>query len=401
MARIFKKFPPFDHSRYNMDLVWEYQILPPNPAYLQGLGMTACPQCHVTRFYVSSSLVIHPFPHSRSSSFLSMNPEDDEALYLDEDFIALLANLDLADLPGCSNTPSPAVNPSSRHAPPPRTPPRSQVAVNISPSPRTAPRSWEAPLTSPSAVNPSSRHTPPPRTPPHSWVAVNISPSLRTAPRSREAPLTSPSTPSRAPATPHSAITTPPRTHPHTSPHAGSGPTLYHFESPTRRGYTHDWAETKPLVNSVPNNIFRGYYTVAEAQAAFQYALQRSWVRSVDTPVTAIPALPLPAPVIDSSNPLNGDETLDDTWYIVYRGITPGVYRSHLESQLNTLGIPGAIHESVEGKAAALDKYNAAVRRGEISILRRYHYNAYLAQKFEASSRILSQRRKLTSQTYF
>ncbi|KAJ7477126.1 hypothetical protein B0H11DRAFT_2234603 [Mycena galericulata] len=319
-----------------------------------------------------------------------MNPEDDEALYLDEDFIALLANLDLADLPGCSNTPSPAVNPSSRHAPPPRTPPRSRVAVNISPSPRTAPRS-------------------------------------------REAPLTSPSTPSRAPATPHSAITTPPRTHPHTSPHAGSGPTLYHFESPTRRGYTHDWyvahhyqaaaklisvgprqvlqprehrnllsvssipaaaaaeinrttqkrpmlssagadsvffgpgkAETKPLVNSVPNNIFRGYYTVAEAQAAFQYALQRSWVRSVDTPVTAIPALPLPAPVIDSSNPLNGDETLDDTWYIVYRGITPGVYRSHLESQLNTLGIPGAIHESVEGKAAALDKYNAAVRRGEV-----------------------------------
>ncbi|KAJ6557788.1 hypothetical protein B0H19DRAFT_1261386 [Mycena capillaripes] len=199
---------------------------------------------------------------------------------------------------------------------------------------------------------------------------------------------------------------------------ATSGSTLYHFESPTRRGYTIDWCSesfhvaggcrypgvpnatvhafhpsrskkkrpkkayvvfcgtqcgvflswdiTKSLVSRVCHSLFRGYGTMAEAHAAFAYAEACSWTRIANTRVTAIPALPQPvafAP-FDAENPLNGAEELDDRWFIVYRGICPGVYRSHLECQLNTLGVSGALHEAIEGKEAAQAKFRAAVACG-------------------------------------
>ncbi|KAJ7123800.1 hypothetical protein C8R43DRAFT_1135851 [Mycena crocata] len=123
------------------------------------------------------------------------------------------------------------------------------------------------------------------------------------------------------------------------------------------------WAETKPLVSRVPSCIFRGYRSVREAEAAFEYAQERCWVRECGAPVTmGIPVLPQPNLSDTDTNPLNGDEALDSLWYIVYRGIFPGVYRSHLECQLNTVGIPGALHESVVGKTLALHKYTQATQ---------------------------------------
>ncbi|KAJ7169366.1 hypothetical protein C8R43DRAFT_1121239 [Mycena crocata] len=112
----------------------------------------------------------------------------------------------------------------------------------------------------------------------------------------------------------------------------------------TDTGVFFTWLQTKPLVSGVKNCIFRGYATVTEAYRAFEYAQARSWVRVVsNAPVThPIQALPQPQNPEDNDeeNPLNGDEPFDGNslWYIVYRGITPGVYRSHLECQLNTLG---------------------------------------------------------------
>ncbi|KAJ7087731.1 hypothetical protein C8R43DRAFT_965018 [Mycena crocata] len=119
------------------------------------------------------------------------------------------------------------------------------------------------------------------------------------------------------------------------------------------------WSETKPLVSGVSNCIFHGYASVAEAQAAFSYAQVRSWMRVIGSArAAAIPIADLPQPLLE--NPLTWSETLDDTWYIVYAGILPGVYRSHLECQLNTLGISGALHESIIDQAAAFAKFAAA-----------------------------------------
>ncbi|KAJ7080882.1 hypothetical protein C8R43DRAFT_1143053 [Mycena crocata] len=128
------------------------------------------------------------------------------------------------------------------------------------------------------------------------------------------------------------------------------------------------WAETKPLVSGVSNCIFRGYATVAEAQAAFDYAVERSWVRKCDSHVTAaIATLPRPTTFATAEhNPLNGATMTNNQWYIVYRGITPGVYRSHLECQLNTLGVSGALYESVKGYALAQSKFAAAMRQHNV-----------------------------------
>ncbi|KAJ7173285.1 hypothetical protein C8R46DRAFT_1031645 [Mycena filopes] len=214
-----------------------------------------------------------------------------------------------------------------------------------------------------------------------------------------------PAPPSRAPP-PYTAA---PSSFPAPHPSPNNGPT-YHFNSPTRRGHTHDWAvagaatqgipgasvraisglsprrrnrakkvayvvfcgrrcgvledwlETKALVSGVSNCIYRGYTTLGAAHAAFAYARDRSWIRVADATVTPIPALPQPV-TSTTSNTLSDSESSDDRWYIVYRGIFPGVYRSHLECQLNTLGVRRSLHESAVSEAAALEKYSRAVRQ--------------------------------------
>ncbi|KAJ7909713.1 hypothetical protein B0H13DRAFT_2330062 [Mycena leptocephala] len=107
-------------------------------------------------------------------------------------------------------------------------------------------------------------------------------------------------------------------------------------------------AETEPLVKRVSKCIFRGYSTLAEAEAAYEYAAVRSWPPQV-------------APSTNLTNPLNGNEDFDGRWFVVYAGITPGVYRSHLECQLNTIGVRGALHESILGWSAAWRKFTEAL----------------------------------------
>ncbi|KAJ7744435.1 hypothetical protein DFH07DRAFT_963661 [Mycena maculata] len=135
-------------------------------------------------------------------------------------------------------------------------------------------------------------------------------------------------------------------------------------------GVFQTWPETVALVSGVPNCIFRGYSSVLEADTAFAYALERGWVRCADaTPVAAIPKLPRPESDLPDTNPISAVEAFDGKWYIVYRGILPGIYRSHLECQLNTLGVRNALHESVWGWNTAVSKYTAAVRCGETSVV--------------------------------
>lgn len=86
----------------------------------------------------------------------------------------------------------------------------------------------------------------------------------------------------------------------------------------------------EPLVTGVPNCIFRGFPSFAAARAAFEYAEARSWTRDLSRSHPApIASLPEPISPIIASNALSvTSETDDDRWYVVYRGIRPGVYRS-------------------------------------------------------------------------
>ncbi|KAJ7154382.1 hypothetical protein C8R43DRAFT_1126460 [Mycena crocata] len=123
------------------------------------------------------------------------------------------------------------------------------------------------------------------------------------------------------------------------------------------------WREAQPLVTGVSNAIFRGYKTVTQAQAAFAYAQARSWTRTCSSrPSSPSPppleSLPSPSQPSDLPNPLHGDEALDDTWYVVYSGVRPGVYHSLLEALLNTVGISNSLYESVVGREQAFAQFS-------------------------------------------
>ncbi|KAJ7735252.1 hypothetical protein DFH07DRAFT_967254 [Mycena maculata] len=245
--------------------------------------------------------------------------------------------------------------------------------------------------------------TPPPTSPPpaaHRTIEYHTFPSI---PRSRVHP-------------PPSAPQTPSPSAPQTPSRRAPNPKVYLIESPTKHTSSQDWAtagaatqgvanarvraigrhkkkprhgnaafvvfygldvgvflswqEVDPLVTGVSCSLFRGYSTLAAAEAAFQFVLNNSWVRRTgDHIVAAIPRLPQPIHDISQLNVLNDTEDHDATWYVVYRGITPGVYRSHLESQLNTVGVSGALHERIQGKAEALRKFAEVFRRGEVNVV--------------------------------
>ncbi|KAJ7766366.1 hypothetical protein DFH07DRAFT_955417 [Mycena maculata] len=203
-----------------------------------------------------------------------------------------------------------------------------------------------------------------------------------------------------------------PANRPHTSP--SRTPILYRYDTPTGREYTTDWASTgsatqgvagtqvqivsgsrkkdrsrkaayvvfcgrkfgvflkwddvQAHVSGVSNAIYHGYKSLSEAQATFDYAVARAWVRNCYAPlVAAIPRLPTPASSLDTLNPLSGSQARNHKWYVVYRGITPGVYRSYLKVQLNTLGIQGSLHESLPSRTEALEKYPRACAQGEVA----------------------------------
>ncbi|KAJ7875139.1 hypothetical protein B0H14DRAFT_2568911 [Mycena olivaceomarginata] len=137
---------------------------------------------------------------------------------------------------------------------------------------------------------------------------------------------------------------------------------------------------TKPLVHGVSGALHRSYPTPELAHAAFDYAAARSWTRVIDPTGAshdrAIPYLPQPVFTVNipssmEPNPLHPGENIhDNKWYIVYKGICPGVYRSYLESQLNVKGISAATHESVAGtKDFAIAKYLQAVEDGDVAVI--------------------------------
>ncbi|KAJ7618264.1 hypothetical protein DFH06DRAFT_1342537 [Mycena polygramma] len=135
-------------------------------------------------------------------------------------------------------------------------------------------------------------------------------------------------------------------------------------------------------VSGVPGSLYQGYSSPVDADGAYNYARGRNWtgvrtrhsrLRSDRAPPSssAIEALPVPTPLFDfSHNPLHGPVNSGDrTWYIVYAGITPGIYLSHLECALNTVGLPCASHDSTDSLDEARRRWDEAVSAGSIHVV--------------------------------
>ncbi|KAJ7433175.1 hypothetical protein B0H11DRAFT_2259699 [Mycena galericulata] len=140
-----------------------------------------------------------------------------------------------------------------------------------------------------------------------------------------------------------------------------------------RAGVYTEWfgpAGAEAQVRGVPYSLYQGYATASQAQAAFEYAHQRSWVSSPSNASSpSIPTLPIPqAPRSLMSNPLHGG-ILVPKWHIVYAGINPGIYPSYLECALNTLGLPSAEYESAATLEEAEARWHEATRTGRTRVL--------------------------------
>ncbi|KAJ7439803.1 hypothetical protein B0H11DRAFT_2253489 [Mycena galericulata] len=208
-----------------------------------------------------------------------------------------------------------------------------------------------------------------------------------------DSPSPSLTTPPSGPRTPSPQRQAPP---PIPSTPTSRGP-LYYYESPTKRGYTDrllpkrkkkstkkgayvvfygttegvflTWAQTQAAVKGFSGAIFRGYQTVPAAHAAYAYARARGWTRSSNSPPgRTMEALPSPSQPLDQPNPLHDGDVLGDTWYIVYRGIQPGVYHSVLEAQLNTVGLSSTLYDSVMGREEAFALFAQARDDGLVRV---------------------------------
>ncbi|KAJ6474622.1 hypothetical protein C8R47DRAFT_1221023 [Mycena vitilis] len=132
-------------------------------------------------------------------------------------------------------------------------------------------------------------------------------------------------------------------------------------------GWYPGWDVAQPLVSGVHGSVFLSYPSELTARAAFEYAQSKSWTgvcsdRSV--PYEAVPHHELPTPATEPLTPLHCG-----TWYIVYKGIAPGVYQSFLECALNTVGICGSTYDSARDKNAALASFARSMARGDTARL--------------------------------
>ncbi|KAJ7614711.1 hypothetical protein DFH06DRAFT_1146230 [Mycena polygramma] len=155
----------------------------------------------------------------------------------------------------------------------------------------------------------------------------------------------------------------------------------------TKPGAYPSWEEAEQYVKGVRGSIYQGYQSVEKADAAFQYAQERSWTRLSTPrnssrsapPPTPIPRLPTPifdlSAVTDAPNPLHTADTVrQGLWYNVYSGISPGIYQSSLEMSLNTVGVPGAVYNSCDSQELAVQRFKDALAEGRIEVITPLYY---------------------------
>ncbi|KAJ7160862.1 hypothetical protein C8R46DRAFT_1038080 [Mycena filopes] len=136
------------------------------------------------------------------------------------------------------------------------------------------------------------------------------------------------------------------------------------------------WDDVVAATSGFRFALQQGYSSRQDAELAYQFAETHGWTSNSQT-WTLTPLLskdaPLPHPVpgktASSPSTLSYRET-GAPWYIAYRGINPGVFGTFVECALNTLGVEGALHESVPTYEEAVAKFTRASVRGEVSVER-------------------------------
>ncbi|KAJ7079043.1 hypothetical protein C8R43DRAFT_910228, partial [Mycena crocata] len=124
-------------------------------------------------------------------------------------------------------------------------------------------------------------------------------------------------------------------------------------------GVFENWADVQRNITGHGLAIYSGFPTVAAAEAALAYARARGWTSDSNVPA-GTSMTPLPVPSSYEDNPLNSAYP-SQLWYVVCRGVVPGVYRSYLECSLNSSGVRGNLVASFPTREAAEAAYTQAL----------------------------------------
>ncbi|KAJ7661508.1 hypothetical protein DFH06DRAFT_1129606 [Mycena polygramma] len=105
--------------------------------------------------------------------------------------------------------------------------------------------------------------------------------------------------------------------------------------------------------------IHGGFHNFEAAMAALEYARGKGWTGDSSPPPASTSASASSDPYAD--NPLNSGSS-NDVWYVVCRGVEPGVYRSYLECSLNITGVKGNLFSSFATREEAEWAFASALK---------------------------------------
>ncbi|KAJ7062240.1 hypothetical protein C8F01DRAFT_1284703 [Mycena amicta] len=137
-------------------------------------------------------------------------------------------------------------------------------------------------------------------------------------------------------------------------------------------GVMDDWAAVETAIRKFSGAVYCGYQSRADATRAFNHALEAGWTSTTPHSPGELPMAPdkTPRPITTYDLSLFGDRVRargsQETWYVVYVGIRPGVYATWLETALNTIAVHGSVFHKAESFEAAAQKFAQATVEGNV-----------------------------------
>ncbi|KAJ7940754.1 hypothetical protein B0H13DRAFT_1585975, partial [Mycena leptocephala] len=118
------------------------------------------------------------------------------------------------------------------------------------------------------------------------------------------------------------------------------------------------WPDAQRSITGAGLAIHAGYPSMEAGLATLNYARSMGW--TADS--TSAHGATHPTPSIEP-NPLNASSK-SNVWYVVCRGVVPGVYRSFLECSLNTSGVKGNMCNRFTTLKDAESAFDEALKSG-------------------------------------
>ncbi|KAL1658416.1 hypothetical protein GGF50DRAFT_10724, partial [Schizophyllum commune] len=168
----------------------------------------------------------------------------------------------------------------------------------------------------------------------------------------------------------------PPRVVPARSARRGRSKRGYVVFVGKQSGVYTTWDACNAQVHRVNHSFHQSYPTLAEARAAFEVARAYGFTFSCGEGTIAVgaqvAATPVPASDLVLCLAFLDDPAskvispADDAWYVVYKGVQPGVYRSYVEVGILTTGLADARHCSFTTREEAVESFTSALERGQV-----------------------------------